>query len=105
MSINIFQVENAGSQLQSFATRLEAVEKSIVISADTGEEVDNESVMELLDSMNEVKNEYKNLRKDIKEVQELQKEMNNSLRYQMRTMTQTFHILKKKIESKAASQN
>lgn len=75
-----------------------------MISADTGEEVDNESVMELLDSMSEVKKEYTNLRKDIKEVQELQKEMNNSLRYQMRTMTQTFSILKKKIESKAASQ-
>lgn len=47
----------------------------------------------------EVKHDYENLRKDLKEVQQLQKEMTHSLRYQLRTMSQTFEILKKKIEA------
>lgn len=62
------------------------------------DEVDNLSVMDLLESVTEVKNEYQNLQKDIKEVQQLQKEMATSLRYQMRTMSQTFKLLKKRIE-------
>lgn len=63
----------------------------------TADDVDDISVIELLESMTEVKNEYQNLRKDIKEVQQLQKEMTNSLIYQRRAMVQTFRILKKKI--------
>lgn len=54
--------------------------------------------MEVLESVNEVKNEYQNLHKDIKEVQQLQKEMTASLQYQLRTMRQTFKILKKRLE-------
>lgn len=72
------------------------------LSENSNEEVDNVVVMELLESMTEVKNEYQNLRKDIQEVQQLQKEMNHSLRYQMSVMTQKFRILKKKIELNAA---
>lgn len=53
--------------------------------------------------MTEVKNEYQNLQKDIKEVQQLQKEMAASLQTQMRTMRQTFLLLKKKIESQATN--
>lgn len=62
------------------------------------DDVDSLSVMDLLESVTEVKNEYQNLQKDIKEVQQLQKEMASSLRYQMRTMSQTFKMLKKRIE-------
>lgn len=56
------------------------------------------SVMEVLDSVTEVKNEYVNLQKDIKEVQQLQREMTASLQYQMRTIKQTFRLLKKRLE-------
>lgn len=90
-----FQVQNAGCQLNTVASKLVEVEKNL---GEGDGEVDNVVVMELLESMTEVKNEYQNLRKDIKEVQKLQKEMNTSLRQQMRVMTQTFAILKKKIE-------
>lgn len=71
---------------------------------DTEDNEDNDCVMQLLESVTEVKNEYQNLRKDLKEVQQLQKEMSTSLRYQMQSMTQTFNILKKKIEANAQQQ-
>lgn len=56
--------------------------------------------MEVLESVHEVKHEYQNLHKDIKEVQQLQKEMTASLQYQLRTMHQTFKILKKRLEQR-----
>lgn len=74
------------------------VEKTLINGEGVESDVDNVVVMELLESVTEVKEEYQNLRKDIQEVQQLQKEMNNSLRNQMRMMTQTFAVLKKKIE-------
>lgn len=72
------------------------MEKSLNNS--TTNEINEFSVMELLESMTEVKNEYHNLRKDLQEVQQLQKEMSNSLRYQMKVMQQTCNILKKRIQ-------
>lgn len=72
------------------------MEKTLLF--DNDDEVDSLSVLEVLDSVTEVKNEYKNLQKDIKEVQQLQREMTASLQYQMRTMKQTFNLLKKRIE-------
>ena len=61
--------------------------------------MDTTSVLEVLDSMSTVKNEYANLRQDLQEVQQLQKEMASTLQFQMRSMTQTYNILKKRIES------
>uniref|UniRef100_A0A8D8D3E5 (northern house mosquito) hypothetical protein n=1 Tax=Culex pipiens TaxID=7175 RepID=A0A8D8D3E5_CULPI len=99
-------VDNAGTQLETLHKALET-HKSILEVNDFEKNIeDNDmdgletgSVLELLDSVTVVKNEYQNLRKDLQEVQQLQKEMTFSLRYQLQTMTQTFHILKKKIES------
>lgn len=54
--------------------------------------------------MTEVKNEYQNLRKDLKEVQQLQKEMTSTLIYQRQAMLKTFRLLKKRLELKT-SQN
>lgn len=68
-----------------------------------GDDVTDFSIVELLESMTEVKNEYQNLQKDIKEVQQLQKEMTTSLRQQMRVMSHTFQLLKKRIELRNAS--
>ncbi|XP_037916678.1 uncharacterized protein LOC119655059 isoform X2 [Hermetia illucens] len=70
-------VASAGTHLTTVQTKLSEVEKSL---ANPGEEIDDVCVMELLESMTEVKNEYQNLRKDLKEVQQLQKEMTNTLR-------------------------
>lgn len=82
------------------------VEKNLDVTdnIDTEDNEDNVCVMQLLESVTEVKNEYQNLRKDLKEVQQLQKEMSTTLRYQMQSMTQTFNILKKKIEANAQQQ-
>ncbi|XP_052865383.1 uncharacterized protein LOC128271784 isoform X2 [Anopheles cruzii] len=90
-------VDTAGTQLDSLAIKLVDVERNL--DENEMESLENESVMELLESVTEVKNEYQNLRKDLQEVQQLQKEMTCSLRYQLRNMTQTFRVLKKKIES------
>lgn len=95
------QVECAGTHLSSVTNKLNQVEN--LISSGTSDECAEFSVLELLESMTEVNNEYQNLRKDIKEVQQLQKEMTNSLRFQMRTMSQTFQLLKKRIELKTSA--
>lgn len=92
--INI-QVQCAGHHLDSVASRLTHVEKTLLFDDNW---VDSIQVMEVLESVTEVKNEYQNLHKDIKEVQQLQKEMTASLQYQLRTMRQTFKILKKRLE-------
>ncbi|XP_058821253.1 uncharacterized protein LOC131683359 [Topomyia yanbarensis] len=89
-------VDTAGTQLDSLAHKITDVEKNLDENDMEGLE---SGMMELLESVTEVKNEYQNLCKDLQEVQQLQKEMTCSLRYQLRTMTQTFHILKKKIEA------
>ncbi|XP_055389149.1 uncharacterized protein LOC129618437 isoform X2 [Condylostylus longicornis] len=98
-------VQQAGSQLNTVADKLVQVERNLAENSENGELIDDVRVLELLESMAEVKNDYQNLRKDIKEVQQLQKEMTNSIRYQMKTMHQTFVMLKKKIEINKASQN
>ncbi|XP_030568777.1 uncharacterized protein LOC115768353 [Drosophila novamexicana] len=88
-------VANAGSQLYTMAHKLHAVERSLDQTA--MEQMDEMEVMELLESMTEVKNEYQNLRKDIQEVQQLQRDVSTSIRYQMTNMQQTFQMLKKRI--------
>ncbi|XP_037037450.1 uncharacterized protein LOC119075159 [Bradysia coprophila] len=87
----------AGSSIDAATSKLAEVENLVI----AGDEVDTESVLELLESMTEVKNEYKNLRKDLKEVQQLQKEMTSTLIYQRQAMLQTFRMLKKRLELKA----
>ncbi|EDV32824.2 uncharacterized protein Dana_GF21937 [Drosophila ananassae] len=88
-------VANAGSQLYTMAHKLHAVERSL--EQTTMEQMDEMEVLELLESMSEVTNEYQNLRKDIREVQQLQRDVSSSIRYQMRSMQQTFHTLKQRI--------
>lgn len=84
--------------MDTVASKLSEVEN--IISA--GEDFDDISVIQLLESMTEVKNEYQNLRKDIKEVQQLQKEMTNSLIFQRKAMVNTFCLLKKKLQLRIA---
>lgn len=59
---------------------------------------DNEiEVFKLLKSVTEVKNDYQNLRKEILEVQQLQKQLTFSLRAQLQFVQGRFNILKNKI--------
>ncbi|KAL7745685.1 hypothetical protein ACLKA6_009892 [Drosophila palustris] len=95
-------VANAGSQLYTMAHKLHAVERSLDQTA--MEQMDELEVMELLESMTEVKNEYQNLRKDIQEVQQLQRDVSTSIRFQMSNMQQTFQMLKKRITNSQQKQ-
>ncbi|XP_062557750.1 uncharacterized protein LOC134222607 isoform X2 [Armigeres subalbatus] len=70
-------VDTAGTQLDSLALKITDVEKNLDENDMEGLET---GMMELLESVTEVKNEYQNLRKDLQEVQQLQKEMTCSLR-------------------------
>ncbi|XP_063700845.1 uncharacterized protein LOC134831120 [Culicoides brevitarsis] len=90
-------VESANMQISNLSQKLIQVERTL--PEDLEEQA---TVMELLESVTEVKHDYENLRKDLKEVQQLQREMTHSLRYQLRSMSQTFEILKKKIEANPA---
>ncbi|CAO1364063.1 unnamed protein product [Diamesa serratosioi] len=96
-------VNNAGNQLDTLASKLGNVEKNLLPDPMNFPENPEDEivipVLELLESVSDVTTEYETLRKDLLEMQQLQKEMNTNLRYQMRVMTQTFSILKKRIEA------
>lgn len=99
-------MENAGAQLDNLAVKLENVEKNLL--PDPAQVETNEvngqpieiPVLELLESVSDVTNEYVTLRRDLNEMHQLNKEMTNNLRYQVRIMNQTFHLLKQRIEAK-----
>jgi hypothetical protein len=55
------------------------------------------SVLKLLRSVNQVREEYENLRREISEVQQLQKQLSDSLRLQLRQVQGTFGTLRDKI--------
>jgi Zn-finger domain-containing protein len=94
-------VDNANTQLDTLATKLGNVEKNILPNPVQAEEaeVDTECVIELMESVSDVTNEYVTLRKDLTEMHQLQQEMSTNLRYQMRLMTTTFSMLKQRIEA------
>jgi hypothetical protein len=77
-------VQQADNKFDNINQKLTDFERNIgtVLTEEKpdGDGVDTECVMELLDTMTEVKNEYQNLRKDLQEVQQLQREMTDSLR-------------------------
>lgn len=93
------QVQKTGTNLETFSTTLKDVERCLSTTQLQEGDLDSSSVLEVLDSMSTVKNEYAHLRQDLQEVQQLQREMASTLQYQMRSMTQTYNILKKRIES------
>lgn len=97
------QVQKTGTNLETFSSTLRDVEKCLsttqLQSGDLLDDAASSSVMDVLESMSTVKHEYNHLRQDLQEVQQLQKEMATTLQYQMRSMTQTYNILKKRIET------
>jgi Spindle and kinetochore-associated protein 2 len=94
-------VDNANTQLDTLASKLGHVEKNILPNPvqDPEADVDTECVIELMESVSDVTNEYVTLRKDLTEMHQLQQEMSTNLRYQMRLMTSTFSMLKQRIEA------
>lgn len=82
------------------ASKLGKVEKNILPNPIQDPEAEVDSVMELLESVTDVTNEYVTLRRDLSEMHRLQQNMATDLRYQMRLMTQTFSLLKQRIETK-----
>ncbi len=99
-------MENAGVQLDTLAVKLGNVEKNLLPDPEKVET--NESsgqpleipVLELLESVSDVTTEYERLRGDLSEMHHLQQEMTSNLKYQVRIMNQTFHLLKQRIEAK-----
>lgn len=105
------KVQRAGNQLDTVTGTLKDVERCLSVSQLNGEQgedgassVDPDSVVDVLVSMTEVKNGYQNLKRDLHEVQVLQKEMAEMLGYQMRSMTHTYNILKRRIELRIPNQ-
>lgn len=64
------------------------------IFSEKGEEIE---VNNLLQSVNEVKSNYQTLRKDLMEVQDLQKQLSHSLHVQLQVMQAKFNTLKQKL--------
>ncbi|XP_046684094.1 uncharacterized protein LOC124369937 [Homalodisca vitripennis] len=72
-------VKRTDSHLDKIAWKLDECEKEVIdITYDENKE--SESVLHLLETVTQVKQHYENLRKEISEVQELQKQVQDSLR-------------------------
>ncbi|XP_046980381.1 uncharacterized protein LOC124545484 [Schistocerca americana] len=85
-------VQKADTKLDLIAWKLEKCEKELFHL--DGTEV---SVISLLRGVNQVKEEYENLRREISEVQQLQKQLSDSLRLQLRQVQGRFGSLRERI--------
>lgn len=99
-------MKKTDEKLDDLAVQVGHIESEIF--AEDGAEIE---VNDLLRSVNEVKNNYQNLRKEIVEVQDLQKQLSSSLQLQLKMMQTKFNNLKEKISNtqmaklESASQN
>ncbi|KAK7874376.1 hypothetical protein R5R35_007838 [Gryllus longicercus] len=85
-------VQNADNKLDLIAWKIEQYENELKWVDST--EV---SILKLLRSVNQVKEEYENLRREISEVQQLQKQLSDSLRLQLKLVQGKMGLLKHKI--------
>ncbi|XP_012284964.1 uncharacterized protein LOC105702171 [Orussus abietinus] len=83
-------VQKADGKLDVLAWQIDAVEKEL-------QDSDKVSVLKLLHSVTQVKKEYQMLQQDISEVQQLQKQLSDSLRAQLSQVQGHFNILREKI--------
>lgn len=90
--LQIFQMNKADEKLDSLALQVGNIENNIF--SEDGTEVE---VFTLLQSVNDVKTNYQSLRKEILEVQDLQKELSSSLQTQLKIMQDKCNLLKEKI--------
>lgn len=85
-------MNKADEKLDSLALQVGNIENNIF--SEDGTEVE---VFTLLQSVNDVKTNYQSLRKEILEVQDLQKELSSSLQTQLKIMQDKCNLLKEKI--------
>ncbi|XP_021933616.1 uncharacterized protein LOC110836585 isoform X2 [Zootermopsis nevadensis] len=88
-------VRKADKTLDTIAWKLDQYEKQVVHV--DGSELPEVSVLKLLRSVNQVREEYENLRREISEVQQLQKQFSDTLRLHLRQVQGTFGTLRDKI--------
>lgn len=88
-------MQKADEKLDNLAVQVGNIENSVF--SEDGTKVE---VFSLLKSVNDVKTNYQNLRKEILEVQDLQKELSTTVQTQLRAMQSKCHLLKEKISSK-----
>ncbi|XP_044740733.1 uncharacterized protein LOC123301862 [Chrysoperla carnea] len=89
-------VKRTDESLDEMVLKIECAEKNIC------EQDTDVTVFKLLKSVTEVKNDYQNIRKELMEVQQLQRQISTSLRSQLEQVQGHFTALKQKI---AGSQN
>lgn len=85
-------MQKADEKLDTLAIQVGNIENSVF--SEEGAEVE---VFGLLKSVNEVKTNYQNLRKEILEVQDLQKELSGTLQTQLKAMQNKCNSLKERI--------
>lgn len=90
-------MQKADEKLDTLATQVGNIESNIF--SEDGAQVE---VFTLLKSVNDVKSNYQNLRKEILEVQDLQKELSSTLQTQLKLMQSKCNILKEKLSINVA---
>lgn len=83
----------ADETLDGLANQVVEIEKEI-FSEDGNTQIE---VYDLLKSVTEVTSNYENLRKEITEVQDLQKQLSSTLQNQLKVMQSKFNTLKEKL--------
>lgn len=86
------KMKQTDERMDTLAVQVGNIEHEIF--SEDGQEVE---VKNLLRSVSEVKDNYQNLRKEIMEVQDLQKQLSSSLKVQLKMMQSKFNTLKEKI--------
>lgn len=87
-----FQMKETDEKMGNLAQQVGNIESGIF--SETGEQIE---VNDLLKSVSEVKSNYQNLRKDLMEVQDLQKQLSSTLHMQLKLMQAKFNMLKEKL--------
>ncbi|KAL3271699.1 hypothetical protein HHI36_022171 [Cryptolaemus montrouzieri] len=92
-------MENIAEKMKKTDERMDILAEQVCnIESDIfSEEGETIQVNNLLKSVNEVKENYQSLRKDLMEVQDLQKQLSSSLQSQLRIMQSKFNVLKEKV--------
>ncbi|KAJ8909879.1 hypothetical protein NQ315_013513 [Exocentrus adspersus] len=94
------KMKETDEKMGSLALQVGNIESEIF--SESGEEIE---VNNLLRSVSEVKSNYQNLRKDLLEVQDLQRQLSTSLHVQLKLMQTKFNMLKEKLPEAPQSKN
>ncbi|XP_049879621.1 uncharacterized protein LOC126376331 [Pectinophora gossypiella] len=86
-------VKQTDEQLDLMAWKLEDGDKQLVVPVDNQEQC----VMNLLKSVSEVRSDYQQLRRELVEVQALQRELSSKLRSQLRLVHGKFARLRQRL--------